>query len=95
MPEEDAGVADELRGEAAEGEGGVPDGHLGEGDAHGLGGVAAEVLVGEEEDAASALEGPVEDLGGVGGGADDSTVLAAEGLEGGGGVHVGDGDDLG
>jgi hypothetical protein len=51
------------------------------------------MLVGEEEDALAAGEGPVEDLGGVGGGADDSAVGAAEGFEGGGGVHVGDGDD--
>ena len=94
VPEEDAGVAERFGGVAADGLVGIPDGHLGEGDAHGLGGVAAEVLVGEEEDALAAFEGPLEDLGGVGGGADDAAMLAAEAFEGGGGVHVGDGDDL-
>ena len=58
-------------------------------------GVAAEVLVREEEDLVAAFEGVVERLGGVAGGADDAVVLADEGLEAGGAVHVGDGDDAG
>ena len=94
VPEEDAGVEKGSGGVAAEGQVRIPDGHLREGDAHGLGGVAAEVLVGEEEDALASFEGPLEDAGGVGGGADDSAALAAEAFEGGGGVHVGDWDDL-
>ena len=58
VPEEDLGVLELLLGVAAEGFVGVPGGHLVEGDAHLFGGVAAEVLVGEEEDAVAAFEGP-------------------------------------
>ena len=65
VPEDDFG-RDEVRGgAAAEGLLGVPEGHLGEGDAHFAGGVAAEMLVREEEDALAAGEGPIEDGGGV------------------------------
>ena len=71
----------------------IPHRHLLQRYAHGLGGVAAEVLVGEEEDPLAAFEGPLEHRRGVGGGADDAAVLAAERLQGGRGVHVGDGDD--
>ena len=51
------------------------------------------MLVGEEEDLIALLEGPLEDGGRVGGGADCAAVLADEGFERGGGVHVGDRDD--
>ena len=93
MPEEDACSLYRLGSETPEWGVRIPDGHLAERDAHGLGGVAAEVLVGEEEDALPAFEGPLQDLRGVGGGADQTAVLTAEAFEGGGGVHVGDGDD--
>ena len=56
----------------------VPEDDLVEADAHGLRGVAAEMLVGEEEHALSALESPAQDRSGVRGGADDASVLAAE-----------------
>ena len=93
VPEDDLRVF-ELGGRvAAEGFAGVPERHLLERDAHGLGGVAAEVLVRKKEDTLAALEGPAEHGRGVGGGADDAAVLAAEALQGGGAVHVGDRDD--
>ncbi len=98
LPEDDAGALQVLQGAAAQGavgEGVVPDRHLVQGDAVVEAGVSAQVLVREEEDALAALGGPVEHLRGVGGGADDAAVAAAEGLEGGGGVDVGDRDDLG
>ena len=69
---------------------GIPDGHLVERDAHRPGGVAAEVLVGEEEDATAAGERPFEHGAGVRAGADDPAVAAAEGLEVGRRVDVGD-----
>ncbi len=52
------------------------------------GGVAAQVLVRQEEDLLTLLEGPVEGALGVGGGADRAAVLAGERLDVGGGVHV-------
>ena len=52
------------------------------------------MLVREEEELLAPLEGPVEDAPGVGRRADDAAVAAAEGFQGGGGVHVGDGDDV-
>ena len=51
------------------------------------------MLVGEEQDALSAFEGPFQDHLGVRGGAHDSAVAAAEALDRGRGIHVGDGDD--
>ena len=71
----------------------VPGHHLLEGDAHLVAGVASEVLVGEEEHLLAALEGVLERLGGVAGGADDALALAHERLEAGGAVHVRDWDD--
>ena len=59
-------------------------------DAHGPGGVPAEVLVGEEEHAAASGERPFQHGAGVGAGADDAAVPAAEGLEVGRRVDVGD-----
>src|SRR3990170_9001869 len=92
LPEDGAGALKLLQGVAAQGavgEGVVPDRHLVQADAALEAGVPAQVLVGEEENASAVLEGPVVDLGRVGGGADDAAVTAAERLQGGGGVHVG------
>ena len=61
-------------------------------DAQPLAGVASQVLVGEEEHAVAALEGPAQDGGRVRRGADGAAVAAHEGLQRGGRVHVGDGD---
>ena len=52
------------------------------------------MLVGQEEDALAAGKGPLEGGAGVGRGADQSAALAAEGLDGGGGVHVGERNSL-
>ena len=62
------------------------------------GGVAAEVLVGQEQDLGrtgpTLLEGPLQGPLGVGRGADRAPVLARERLDVGGRVHVRDGHDL-
>ena len=73
----------------------IPDAHLIEADPHRARRVAAEVLVGEEEDAAAAGEGPFEDGAGVARGADDPAVAATEGLEACRRIDVGDGGQLG
>ncbi len=52
----------------------VPDGHLIERDSHGVAGVAAQVLVGQEEDALASREGPPEGSAGVGRGADQAAA---------------------
>ena len=44
-------------------------------------GVAAEVLIWEEEHLLAAAESPLEDRFGVGGGADDAIMLAAESFD--------------
>ena len=74
---------------------GVPHAHLVEGDPHAAGRIAAEVLVGEEEHATSTGEGPVEHGAGVARRADDAAVAAAEGLQAGSRVDVGDRRDVG
>ena len=93
VPEDHPGVEQGLFVVAAEGLARVPHRHLLQRHAHGLGGVAAQVLVGEEQHALAALERPLQHGRGVRGRADDAAVLAAEALERGGGVHVGDRDD--
>ena len=71
-------------------------------DAEVCGGVAAEVLVGEEKHFdvfavcawfGAAVHGPFKDLVGIGGGAAGAAVVANERFDGGGGVDIGDGDD--
>ena len=64
--------------------------HVGFAVAHRVAGVAAEVLIGEEEDLVALLECPFEHLAGVGGGADRAAMTTDEGLQGGRTVHVGD-----
>ena len=93
LPEDHSGVAELFLGVAAQPLEGIPDHHFVQGNAKLEGGVAAQVLVGEEEDPLGPLKGPLQDGGGVGGGADGAVVAAAEGLDAGDGVHVGDGYD--
>ena len=95
LPEDDAGALELPLRVAAEGQAPVPRHHLLKRDAHLVAGVAAEVLVGEEEDLLATLEGVLKRLWGVAGGADDALTLADEALEAGGAVHIGDGDDAG
>ena len=78
---------------AAEGLARVPHRHLLERHPHGLRGVPAEVLVGEEQHALAALERPREHRLRIRRGADDAAVLTAEALERRRRVHVGHGDD--
>ena len=53
------------------------------------------MLVGQEENAPIASEGPLKRCAGIGRSADQASVLAAKGLDGGGGVHVGERDGVG
>ena len=72
----------------------VPQGHLVEAHTHGERGVAAQVLVGEEQHALAAFERPFKHGARVGARAHDAAVASAEGFERGRGVHIGDRDDL-
>ncbi len=93
VPEDHPGLVEGVGVVAAERPVGVPHRHAFERHPHRLGGVASEVLVGEEQHALPALESPFEHGCGIRRGADDAAVLAAEPLQRCRGVHVGDGDD--
>src|SRR5713101_2521043 len=94
LPEDDARVANRFRRVSAIFLVRIPDDHLLEWDAHAKTGVAAEVLIGEEEDFFAALKSPVHHGGSVGARADRAAMLAGKGFDGRGRVHVSDGDDL-
>src|SRR6266852_8232770 len=94
LPQNDARGADGFRRVSTKLLIRVPNDHLFEGNAHAVARVAAKVFVGEEENFFAALEGPFHDFGGIGTGADRPAVFPGEGFDGGGRVHVGDGDDL-
>ena len=66
----------------------IPEDHLIERHAHLVGGVAAEMLVGQHQQLLAALPRPGHDLRGVARRADDAAVLAAEAFDGGGRVDV-------
>ena len=93
LPQQQRGLLHLAVGQAAQGLPRVPDPHVVGAVAELVAGVAAEVLVGEEEHALAALEGPGEHGPGVGRGADRPAVAADEGLQGGRGVHVGHRDE--
>ena len=95
LPEQEAGLLDVPLVEAAQALAGVPDRHVGRRVAELVAGVAAQVLVGEEQHLgrrAALAERPGQDGPGVGRGAHRPAVAADERLQGGGGVHVGDRD---
>ncbi len=93
-PEQDPAGGDRGFGVSAQRFARVPDGHLVEGNAHGAGRVAAQVLVGKKQDAPALGERPVEHGSGVGAGANDAAVPSAEGLEVGGRINIGYGGDV-
>ena len=100
LPEDHPRLPELLGGQAAAGLQRVPHDALVEADAHLEDrGVAAEVLVGQEEDLGALVEvgllreRPVQRDVGVGRGADDPAVAPAERLDVGAGVHVGHRDD--
>src|SRR5690606_25158887 len=68
-------------------------GHLLQLNAHGLGGVASQVLVGEEQDSASTFKGPLQYGGGIRGSAHQSPVASNESFEFSRAVHVSHRDD--
>src|SRR2546430_17358926 len=94
LPEDDARALNRFQCVSAKFLVGIPNNHLLDRDAHAIAGVAAEVLVGKEENFFAALEGPLHDRGGVGAGADRTAMLASKGFDGRVRVHVCDGDDL-
>ena len=89
LPEQDAAGRQALLRLAALQAPRIPDRHLLQRNSHGISGVAAEVLIGQKEDALTAGKGPFHGGAGAGRGADQPAALAAESLDGGGGVHVG------
>src|SRR5229473_1117882 len=94
LPEDDTRAADRLRRVSAKFLAGIPDDHLFERDAHAIAGVAAEVLVGKEENFFTRFESPLYDPGGVGACADRAALLAGKGFDGRSRVHVSNRDDL-
>src|SRR5919108_6136612 len=72
----------------------VPDNHLVEGDAHAVAGVAAKMLVGEEQGLFTVFKGPFHDGSGVGAGADRAAMLSGERFDRSRGVHVADRNSL-
>src|SRR5260370_5534307 len=94
FPEDDSRVANLSGRVSAKFLVGIQNDHLFERDAHAIGGVAAEMLIGEEENFSAALEGPLHDRSGVGTGANHPAMLAGKGFDGCGGVHVRDGSDV-
>ena len=95
LPEDHLRVAELLGGEPAVGAVRVPDHAVVEREPHlEDGGVAAEVLVGEEQHLRALLVGPLQGGLGVGRRADRAAVAAAERLDVGAGVHVGHRHDV-
>src|SRR5258708_4387490 len=93
LPEDDLRLAQLLFADAAVGPVPVPEEHLVQRDTHLPAGVAAEMLVGEEQYLFAAGEGVLKRLGRVAGGADDAFAFAHERLQAGGAIHIGYGDD--
>jgi hypothetical protein len=90
-PQQHLGRPGPLRVEAALVAVGIPDHAVGLLEAHGEGGVAAQMLVGEEQHPLGPLERPGHGPGRVRGGADGAAFAAGERLDRGRGVHVGQG----
>src|SRR5687768_3847997 len=97
FPEDEVGVLQSAFGIAAEVLARVPNDHLVERVTHRVGGIATEVLVGEEQNLDLLLTAlgkcPFEDVSTVGAGADGAVMLAYERLDRGAAVHVRDRDD--
>ena len=72
----------------------IPHDHLVERHTHLVRGVAAEMLIGQKENALAALPRPSQRRRAVGRRADDTAALADEGFDGRGRVDIGDRDDL-
>ena len=94
FPQQEAGFLHVALAEASQREARVPEPHLVEGVTHLHAGVAAEVLIGEEQHLVGGLliERPREHGARIRRGADGAAVAAHERLEGGRRIHVGDRD---
>src|SRR4051794_1137759 len=95
LPQDDAGALHLVRIEAAPDLVWIPYHHLVERHAHFVGGVAAEMLIGQEQNLFTALPGPRQRRTGIRRGADNSAALAAERFDRGRGVDVGNRNDRG
>ena len=95
LPEDDARLLDGVGLEATPDLVRIPHHHLIEGHAHFVGGVAAKMLVGQEENLLASVPCPLQRRRRIRRGADHAAMLAAEGLNRRGGVDVGDGNDGG
>src|SRR5258708_27204868 len=89
LPKNHACLPQPLGRDAAHDHERVPDHALVQGNAHGKRGVAAKVLVGEEEKLLVAFKGPAKRRWSVGRSANHSSALAAKRFDRGGAVHVG------
>ena len=94
LPENDFCFAQGSRSVAAEFLEGIPDDHFAERNAHAIASVAPKMFIRQEENLFAALKSPFHNGGCVGTGADRTAMLAGEGFNRGGGIHVGDGNDL-
>src|SRR6267142_2113173 len=94
LPQNDPRFANRFRRITAEILIGIPHDHLVQRDAHTKSGISSKVLVRQKEDSLTALKRPPHHRGGIGAGADRAAMLAGKGLDGGCGIHVGDGNQL-
>ena len=90
LPKNDPGLAKRFRSVSSEFLVRIPHDHLIEGDAHAIPGIAPKMLIGEEKNLFAWLESPLQNLRGVGAGANRAAVFAREGLNGRRSVHVTD-----
>src|SRR5438874_1937278 len=95
LPKDDLGLAQSRWRNASHDHVGVPDHALLQRNSHSIGCVAAQVLIRKKEDLFIAFQRPLECSCGIGRGAYQPSALTAEGLDGRGGIHVGEwGDSL-
>ena len=90
FPQNNFGALDLLARQAAVGLIEIPHHHCIERDAHAITGVAAQVLIGKEQYLLALLERPLQYMPRIGRGADNTAMLATEGLQISRGIDVGD-----
>ena len=89
LPEQDAAVCKALLRLAPLQAPRVPNHHFVQRNPHGVAGVAAQVLIGQKQYPLAAGKGPLKGRVSIGGGADQPAAFPAKGLDGGGGIHIG------
>src|SRR5207249_7673149 len=78
LPKNDPGLAKRFRSVSSEFLVRIPHDHLIEGDAHAIPGIAPKMLIGEEKNLFAWLESPLQNLRGVGAGANRAAVFARD-----------------